>query len=123
MQLLSSAKKRYLLAIYELGEQGNQVHSKDIANALKVKCPSTSKMLKALSEEELIDKEYYGTVRFTPQGAQLANQLYTRYLLLNSFFQTTLQTDALSARQDAILCLCELSDSSIEKLSSIVLTG
>lgn len=121
--MLSSAKKRYLLAIYELGEQGNEVHSKDIANALKVKRPSTSKMLKALSEEELIDKEYYGTVRFTPRGAQLANQLYTRYLLLNSFFQTTLQTDAHSARHDAILCLCELSDSSIEKLSSIVLTG
>lgn len=121
--MLSSAKKRYLLAIYELGEQGNEVYSKEIAAALKVKRPSTSKMLKSLTEDELIDKEYYGTVRFTQKGAQLANQLYTNYLLLNSFFTDTLEVEKSSARQDAVHCLCELSEDSIEKLSCLVLTN
>ena len=55
--MLSAAKKRYLFAIYELGQTGKPIRSKDIASSLKLKPPSVSKMLNALSEDDLIEKE------------------------------------------------------------------
>lgn len=67
--MLSAAKKRYLFAIYELGQTGKPIRSKDIASSLKLKPPSVSKMLNALSEDDLIEKEFYGTVTFTQSGA------------------------------------------------------
>lgn len=119
--MLSSAKKRYLLMIYELGENGNDVFSKDIATALNVKRPSVSKMLKTMADENLFCKEDYGQVHLTKLGAQLANQLYTNYLLLFSFFREQLKVSIQDARHDAILCLCDLSEDSMEKIVSTVL--
>ena len=78
--MLSSGKKRYLFIIHELGQNGNAVHSKDIASSLSVKQPSVSKMLNSLAEDGLIEKEYYGAATFTPEGARLSNKLYTDYL-------------------------------------------
>lgn len=119
--MLSSAKKRYLLTIYELGEYGNDVFSKDIAASLNVKRPSVAKMLKAMEEENLFCKEYYGKVQLSELGARIANQLYTKYLLLYTFFCEFLQVSKEDARSDAILCLCDLSEDSAEKIASLVL--
>lgn len=118
--MLSSAKKRYLLAIHELGERGNEIFSKDIAFSLKIKRSSVSKMLKAMAEDNLICKEYYGKVQFSEQGARLANRLYTRYRLLYEYFYKYLQVSGEEARQDAIFCLCDLSENSLQKIASFV---
>lgn len=119
--MLSSAKKRYLFSIYELGQSGNEVLSKDIASSLGVKRPSASKMLNTLADEGLIEKEYYGTVQFTQAGARLANKLYTNYLLLHAYFLDILGIPPADARKDSILCLCELSENGIERISSLIL--
>ena len=118
--MLSSSKKRYLFMIYELGCEGREVHCKDIAASLKVKRPSVSKMLNFLSEDGLVDREYYGTVHFTDEGARMANQLYTNYLILCTFFFDQLDVSAENARRDAIFLLCDLSDESMEKISQVV---
>lgn len=119
--MLSAAKKRYLFAIYELGQNGKAVRSKDIASSLKIKPPSVSKMLYSLSEDGLIEKEFYGTVLFTQTGASISNQLYTDYLTLFAFFHQTLGIPESSAWKDAVLCLCDLSESSREKIASLIL--
>ena len=46
-------------------------------------------MLNALSEDDLIEKEFYGTVTFTQSGAAMANQLYMDYLTLFAFFSSS----------------------------------
>ena len=74
--MISSSKKRYLFAIYELASDGKEVRCKDIAVSLKVKRPSVSKMLHFLAEDGLIDKEHYGTVHFTDLGICFGNQLF-----------------------------------------------
>ena len=56
--MLSATKKRYLFAIYELGQNGKAVRCKDVASSLKIKPPSVSKMLNALSEDGLIEKNF-----------------------------------------------------------------
>ena len=101
--MLSAAKKRYLFAIYELGQTGKPIRSKDIASSLKLKPPSVSKMLNALSEDDLIEKEFYGTVTFTQSGAAMANQLYMDYLTLFAFFHQALEIPEFHARKDAIV--------------------
>lgn len=120
--MLSASKKRYLLTIYALGCDGSEVQSKNIASAMGVKRPSTSKMLKILAEEDgLIQKEYYGTVQFTAEGAKVANSLYTTCQLLYAFFCKELGTPPALARQDAQVCLCGLSEASIERIARRVL--
>lgn len=121
LPLLSSGKKRYLFIIHELGQNGNAVHSKDIASSLSVKQPSVSKMLNALAEDGLIEKEYYGAATFTPEGARLSNKLYTDYLLLFSFFRKQLGLSESDSRHDAIVCLCDLSDAGVQRMASAVL--
>ena len=51
--MLSAAKKRYLFAIYELGQTGKPIRSKDIASSLKLKPPSVSKMLNEMKGSTL----------------------------------------------------------------------
>ena len=119
--MLSSGKKRYLFAIYELGQEGAAVRSKDIAVSLSVKRPSVSKMLGNLAEDGLIEKEYYGTVTVTAEGARLSNWLYTSYLLLYGFFHEQLGLPEPDARHDAIVCLCSLSDDGVDRLSGRML--
>jgi DtxR family Mn-dependent transcriptional regulator len=119
--MLSSAKKRYLLTVYELGQNGNEVFSKDIAASLNVKRPSVSKMLKSMEEENLFCKESYGKVQLSENGARIANRLYTNYLLLFTFFCEHLKVSRKDARHDAIVCLCDLSEDSAEKIASLVL--
>lgn len=119
--MLSATKKRYLFAIYELGQNGKAVRCKDVASSLKIKPPSVSKMLNALSEDGLIEKEFYGSVLFTQAGASISNRLYTDYLTLFEFFHQTLGISQSCARKDAVLCLCGLSESSREKIASWIL--
>lgn len=119
--MLSSSKKRYLFAIYELGSDGREVRCKEIAASLQVKRPSVSKMLNFLAKDGMIEKECYGAVHFTDDGARMANKLYTNYLLLCTFFFKHLHVSAENARRDAIFSLCDLSDESIENLSEFVL--
>lgn len=119
--MLSSAKKRYLLVIYELGGHGNEILSKDIAISLKIKRSSVSSMLQAIANDNLISKEYYGKVQFSEEGARLANQLYIKYQLLYAYVFNHLQVCEEEARQDAILCLCDLSENSLKKMASLVL--
>lgn len=84
--MLSRSAFRYLLSIYQLSNGGSAVRSVDIAKKLSVSRASVVKMLKNLSCEGLIIKEYYGSVRLTSLGVKQANQIYTAYTLLHTFF-------------------------------------
>lgn len=121
--MLSSGKKRYLFIIYERGQNGNAVRSKGIAFSLRVKQPSVSKMLAIWAEGGLIEKEYYGTAAFTPEGARISNLLYTGYLLLFTFFREQMGLSELDARHGAILCLCDLSDTAVQQMTAAVQEG
>lgn len=116
--LLSTTQKRYLFAIGKLGLEGNEVVSKDIAADLGVKRPSASKMLTVLTENGLIEKEYYGKVLLTQQGLRLANGLYTNYLLLYEYFHTYLGVGEADAEHDALSCVCELSPDGLQRMVS-----
>lgn len=119
--MLSSGKKKYLFTICKLGIEGNEIRAKEIADFLQVKRPSVTKMLNALSEDHLIEKEYYGKVSLSEQGLRLANQLYTNFCLISTYFQETLQVSQENAEHDALICVCELSDESVNQFAALTL--
>ena len=113
---LSQTSVRYLLTIYELSDGGHPVRSVEIARALEVTPASVSHMLHALIKGRLVEKRYYGSVRLTPAGIQLANLYYTRRAMLETYFTDYLGVDARVAQTDAANCLCCLSDQSFGEI-------
>ena len=118
---LSSAAVRYLLVIYELSDGGKAVRSVDIARALGVSPASVVHMMGVLAGEGLTLKRYYGQVQLTNEGIRAANQLYPKCTILESFLIQELNVERDTARQDAVSCLCSLSEESIEKVICRVL--
>lgn len=119
---MSPAAMRYLLAIYELSNEGGPVRSVDISRALRVSPASVVHMLGGLAAEELVSKRHYGRVQLTGTGIRAANQLFTKCTLLESFLAGELAVDRETARQDAVSCLCSLSDESVEQIIRRVLS-
>lgn len=118
---LSSSAMRYLLAIYELSDGGSAVRSVDIARALEVSPASVVHMMGNLAAEGVVQKRHYGNVSMTQEGIRRANQLYTRYTLLSSFFRECLNVSSPWAEEDAAACLCTLSEESMENIAHCVL--
>lgn len=114
---LSTAAMRYLVTIYELSDGGSQVRSVDIARSLGVSPASVVHMMNVLMAEDLVRKRHYGQIQLTCNGIRVANQLYTRATILESFFIEELDIDSSIARQDAVACLCALSEESVEHIS------
>ena len=121
--MLSSTKKKYMFIIYELRNNGDEVRSIDIAHALNVKKASISLMLPNLIKEDLIEKDEGGFIALTKKGAVFAGELYLMYLTLYKFFSEKLQSNSDSARNDAICCLCSLSDENSENMVNYILNG
>lgn len=118
---LSSAAMRYLLAIYRLSRDGSAVRSVDISHTLNVSPASVVHMTAVLSSEGMVQKQHYGRIRLTGDGIRTANQLYTKSTLLESFLVRELSVHPDAARQDALSCLCILSEESIEQIARRVL--
>ena len=118
---LTPSATRYLLAIYQLSDGGHAVRSVDVAQELSVARASVVKMLHRLVADGLIQKEYYGNIQLTPAGIREANRIYTLFAILEPFFSNSLQVSEESAKQDAISCLCFLSEESLEQLTLLSL--
>lgn len=119
--MLSSTKKKYMFIIYELGNTGQNVRSVDIAKALAVKKASVSLMLPRLIEEGLIERTQNGSITFTPERARFAANLYLQYLTLYQFFKEKLGGTHEAARQDAICCLCSLTEEATNGMTDYIL--
>ncbi len=119
--MLSSTKKKYMFIIYELRNSGIDVRGIDISKALNVKKASVSLMLPNLIDEELIERTDNGSIDFTQRGAVFAGELYLKYLTFYKFFTDALGSTAENARDDAICCLCSLTDENAENMAEYIL--
>jgi DtxR family Mn-dependent transcriptional regulator len=121
--MLTPAKKKYLFVIYELGLNGDKVRSVDIAKALNIRKASVSNMLPDLIAEGMLERhEDDGSVIFTKRGARFAGEQYVKYLTLYTFFFEKLGSTPDSARHDAVICLCNLTDENTENMTNYILS-
>ena len=63
-------------------KKGGGVRSIDIATRLGVSKPSVSHAMKLLREDGYIAMDRYGTVTLLEKGAEIANQIYERHIVL-----------------------------------------
>ena len=83
---ISSSLEDYLEAIAEIIEEQGHAHTKEIADRLKVKMPSVTNALQALSSRGLIHYQSHSPVFLTPSGAETAAVIRHRHNALKNFF-------------------------------------
>ncbi len=87
---LTASNIKYLVALNQLDQSKDGIRCVDIAETLQVTKPSVHAMMNTLKKQQLIHKDNYGMVNFTPLGTELAKQ-YARYFsLVCSFLQDIL---------------------------------
>ena len=91
---ISSSLEDYLEAIAEIIEEQGHAHTKEIADHLKVKMPSVTNALQALSARGLIHYQFHSPVFLTPAGAETAAVIRHRHNALRTFFCDILKLPA-----------------------------
>lgn len=79
---LTYSQKKYLFAIYKLGQTGGEVKSSEVAKLVGVSKASTAAMAVKLCESGYIQKEHYGQIALTESGVKAANSIYTSCIML-----------------------------------------
>ena len=114
--MLTKSQKKYLFAIYPLGQDGGSVKSTSVSDFLNVSKASTVKMTQKLIEEQYIIKEPYREIRLTHKGIQEANKLFTPSVILQNFLITSVGVPADKAREASVVIASELDEETLEKL-------
>ncbi|MBR1739161.1 MAG: metal-dependent transcriptional regulator [Ruminococcus sp.] len=114
--MLTSSQKKYLFAIYMLGQNGSPVKSTAVSEMLGVSKASTVKMTQRLIEEDYIIKEPYREIRLTPKGIREANALFTPSVIIREYLSGTVGVSEDNARLDSMTMVSSLSDECVEKL-------
>ena len=116
MEIRQSAED-YLESILVLSKKGGGVRSIDIATRLGVSKPSVSHAMKLLREDGYIAMDRYGTVTLLEKGAEIANQIYERHIVLARMLEG-LGVPAEIAMEDACKMEHDISQESFEKIKA-----
>ena len=84
---LTYAQKKYLFAIYKLGQNGGVVKSSEVAKIVGVSKASTAIMTEKLAESGFIEKEHYGRIELTESGIKAANPIFTNCIIIRDFLK------------------------------------
>ena len=118
---LTYAQKKYLFAIYKLGQNGDAVKSSDVAKIVGVSKASTAIMTEKLAESGFIKKEHYGRIALTESGIKAANQIYTNCVIIRDFLENALGLDDNTADKDAVQISVHASEKAVNRISEYIL--
>jgi Mn-dependent DtxR family transcriptional regulator len=96
----SEAEQDYLEAIHELIESRGYAKAVEIAEKLKLKRPTVTRMIQKLSRDGFLQYEKYRGIVMTPQGRSTATEMQHRHKLLREFLMD-IGVDAKTADADA----------------------
>jgi DtxR family Mn-dependent transcriptional regulator len=82
--------EEYLEALFNLDEEGERVHTKDLADRLGLKAASVTEMVKKLAAEKLVEYAPYKGVSLTAKGRKAAAVLVRRHRLSERFLSDML---------------------------------
>ena len=115
--VLHSSGEDYLKAILILQKNNGKVRSVDVAAYMGVSKPSVHAMMNTLKKLSLVDKDRYGTVRFTPAGRELADQYESYFQTICNHFSALLPCTA-DARSAAYALIAELPADCLQQMCS-----
>lgn len=112
---LTAANIKYLVVLNQLNQSQSGIRCVDIAETLRVTKPSVHAMMNTLKKQQLIHKDNYGMVHFTPLGAELAKR-YAYYFSLVCSFLRDLLPDEQDGKAAAYAILAALPLDRLEKM-------
>lgn len=116
---LRESHLRYLLTIYELGQQQETVGTADIAKALGYAKASVSNMVTVLMDMGLLERKRYGKIFLTETGYQHIDELLACAAAIQlrlSALEPILSAE--EVKTASMLLASHLSESSRRKLAS-----
>ena len=119
-EILSNSMEDYLEAISKLQREKNYVRVKDIAKEMKVRMPSVTGALKALTDRNLVRHEKYEYVELTEDGIKIADEIKRRHDLISKFLTHILKIDPEIAEKDACKIEHSVSPITVERLIKLV---
>ncbi len=84
---LSPSEEDYIEMIYRLYLENKTIKVAEVALALNVKIPSASKMVKRLSDKNLLEHERYGCIYLSCEGKRIGKKLLKRHDTIESFLK------------------------------------
>ena len=119
-EILSNSMEDYLEAISTLKQKKDYVRVKDIAKEMKVRMPSVTGALKALTDRNLVRHEKYEYVELTEDGIKIADEIKRRHILISKFLTHILKIDPEIAEKDACKIEHSVSPITVERLIKLV---
>ncbi len=121
MNGLTYSQKKYLFAIYKLGQNGEEVKSSEVAKLVHVSKASTAAMAAKLCECGYIRKEHYGQIALTESGVRAANTIFTNCIIIRNFLENELHLDEKTADADAVKIVIYASEKTVNNLEEYLL--
>lgn len=90
MKELTRSLERYLIAIYELINENNNVMVKDVAEKMQIGGASTSEAIKTLANRGYIDYQPYCCIKITEKGTRTAEEKILRHDTIAKFLSEVL---------------------------------
>lgn len=121
MNGLTYSQKKYLFAIYKLGQNGEEIMSTEVAKLVGVSKASTATMMAKLTERGYIQKKPYGQIALTENGIKVANSIFTDCIIIRDFLENTLGLDEKIADSDAVKIVVHVSEKTVNQLAEYLL--
>lgn len=90
MKELTRSLERYLIAIYELIKNNDDVKVKDVAEKMQIGGASTSEAIKTLANRGYIDYQPYCSIKITEKGTRTAEEKILRHDTIAKFLSEVL---------------------------------
>ena len=100
--ILSPSAEDYMEMIYRLSNKTGFIRVNDLATALNVQPPSVTRMIKKLSELNLIKYEKYGVIILKKDGVKLGEYLLKRHNWIEEFLKVLNVDDGLLEETEKI---------------------
>lgn len=111
---------KYLVAIRELSEKDEFIRCVTISRHLGVSRPSVSKMLRCLANSGLVYEDFCNSVVLTPEGEKAADEIFSNFGEVYTFFHKFLKLPAQEAHEQAIKFVTEFPTDTCDRLKHIV---
>lgn len=111
---------KYIVAIVELSEKSDCVRCVNISRHLGVSRPSVSKMLRCLANHGLVYEDFCNSVILTDEGQALADEIFSSFSEVYTFFHSFLKLPREEAHEQAIRFISEFPKDTCDRLKKIV---
>lgn len=117
-KLLSPSMEDYIEMIYRLSCEKNNVRVNDLSESLNVQPPSTTKMIKRLSQDGYVNYEKYGYVNLTEKGMEIGKYLLFRHKTIFNFLELIgVKENLLEQTEKIEHAICE---ETLDKISNLI---